>query len=74
MMEEGILVNATGPVEFRVERAPARMAVSGSGLLESWTGTDWDDGIAFDGSKTITSPGLYRLTLDVAGNASIQDS
>jgi hypothetical protein len=69
-----ILDNAAGPVEFRVTSAPARLAVSGSGTLKSWTGNAFDAGVTFTESQTITAPGRYELTLDVAGYATVQEN
>ena len=71
---EPLLVNATGPVAFRVTRAPALLAVSGAGTLKSWDGTTWDAGIAFTETQTITAPGRYQVTLDAAGNCAVQES
>lgn len=68
-----ILVNATGPVEFRVTIPYAKLAVSGSGVLKSWLGTTWDDGTAFTETSTITSPGRYQVTLDAPGNVAVQE-
>lgn len=69
-----VLDNETGPKEFRVEHAPAKMAVSGAGTLKSWTGQDWDAGVAFTESQTITAPGRYQITLNLAGYAAVQES
>jgi hypothetical protein len=69
-----LLDNATGPVEFRVNRAPARLAVSGSGTLKSWQGNAFDAGTTFTESQVITGPGRYELTLDSAGYATVQES
>ena len=73
-LQEPLLSNATGPVDFRVTSAPALMAVSGAGTLKSWDGTAWDAGIAFTESQTITAPGWYQITLDAAGNAAVEES
>lgn len=69
-----LLDNEAGPAEFRVTRAPARLAVSGSGTLKSWTGNAFDAGVAFTESQTITAPGRYEITLDAAGYATVQES
>lgn len=69
-----LLGNTTGPVEFRVHKAPARLAVSGAGTLKSWQGNAFDAGVAFTESQTINSPGLYELTLDANGYATVQES
>jgi hypothetical protein len=71
---DAILVNASGPVVFRVSHAPARLCVSQAGTLKSWDGTAWDAGTTFTESQTITSPGQFQITLDVAGNVSVQGS
>ena len=71
---EPLLVNATGPVEFRVTYPPALLAVSGAGTLKSWDGTAWDAGIAFTESQVITGPGRFQITLDSAGNVAVQES
>ena len=68
-----ILSNETGPKMFRTRKPHARLAVSGSGTLHSWDGVTWDAGIAFTESSTITSTGTFQITLDAAGNASIQE-
>jgi len=68
-----ILDNETGPVEFRITRAFARLAVSGAGTLKSWQGNAFDAGTAFTESQTITSPGRYEITLGGAGYATIQE-
>ena len=68
-----ILVNETGPKEFRTSLPAARMAVSGAGTLKSWTGNDWDAGVAFTESQTINPAGRYQITLDAAGYASVQE-
>jgi len=67
-----LLVDATGPVEFRTDKPFTRLSVSQAGTLKSWDGTTWDVGVAFTESQTINPPGRYQLTLDVAGNAAIQ--
>jgi hypothetical protein len=72
--KDKLLDNATGPVTFRVTRAPARLAVSGAGTLKSWQGNDWDAGEAFTASQTISAPGQYQLTLDAAGYATVQEN
>ena len=69
-----LLNNATGPEEFRVTNAPARLAVDGPGTLKSWQGDDWDAGETFTGSDTIIAPGRYQITLDGAGYATLQES
>ena len=69
-----LLSAAAGPKVFRITNAPARLAVSGSGTLESWDGTTWDSGLTFTRSQAIMAPGRYRITLDAPGNASIQET
>lgn len=71
---EALLNNEAGPKVFRVTHAPARLAVSGPGTLKSWDGNGFDAGIAFTESQTVTAPGLYELTLNAAGYASVQES
>ena len=70
---KAILDNETGPVSFRTTRPFAKLSISGSGTLQSWTGKDWDPGLAISESSTLTSPGTYRLTLDLAGSASVNE-
>ncbi len=69
-----ILAGDAGPKIFRTSKPNARLAVSGSGILQSWEGTTWDVGVAFTESSTITSQGTFRITLDAPGNASVQES
>jgi hypothetical protein len=69
-----LLDNAAGPKTFRVERPPARLCTDGPGTLKSWNGNAFDAGETFAGTDTIIAPGLYELTLDGAGYATIQES
>jgi len=69
-----LLDNAAGPKEFRVTRAPARLAVDGPGTLKSWEGNAFDAGETFIESGVILAPGLYEITLDGAGYATVQES
>jgi len=69
-----ILTAETGPKAFRTHTSYARMAVSQSGTLKSWTGTGWDAGTLFTESQAITCPGYYQITLDSSGEATIQES
>jgi len=68
-----LLDNAAGPVTFRTTEPFARLAVDGSGTLKSWEGNAFDAGTTFTESQTITSPGLYQLTLDAPGYATVQE-
>jgi len=69
-----LLDNAVGPKEFRVTYPPARLAVDGPGTIKSWQGAAFDAGETFTESGTILAPGLYELTLDGAGYATVQES
>jgi len=69
-----LLDNAAGPKEFRVTYAPARLAVDGPGTIKSWQGNAFDAGETFTESGTILAPGLYELTLDGAGYATVQEN
>lgn len=71
---ETLLDNVTGPKQFRVTYAPAKLAVSGSGTLKSWNGNAFDAGETFTVTSTITAPGLYEITLDAPGYAAIQEN
>ena len=68
-----ILDNSAGPVQFRTSRPNTKLSVSGPGLLQSWTGKGWDPGIVITESSTITSAGTFLLTLDAAGDASLNE-
>jgi len=59
-----LLDNAAGPVTFRTTEPFARLAVDGNAF---------DAGTTFTESQTITSPGLYQLTLDAPGYATVQE-
>ena len=68
-----LLDNAT-TATFRITSAPARLAVDGAGTIYSWQGDDWDAGEAFTGTSTIAAPGLYKVVLDGAGYATVQEN
>jgi len=71
---EPLIVAGTGPVIFRTHRPFSKLSVTQSGFIECWEGTGWSSAIVFTESRTLNPPGKYRLTLDVAGNASVQES
>jgi hypothetical protein len=71
---KNILTNEAGPIVFRTHKPFARLAVTQTGVLKSWAGDKWDAGVAILESSTITSPGSFQITLDAAGDASIQES
>ena len=68
-----LLVADAGPAVFRITAPPAKLSISVAGTLKSWDGTTWDTGVAMTESQTIVAPGYYQLTLDEAGNASVQE-
>lgn len=68
-----ILDNAAGPTEFRVSYPYARLSVDGPGTLKSWDGNSFSDGETFLTSGVIIATGLYEITLDGAGYASLNE-